>query len=538
VSDDIILDIRNVTKRFPGVTALDNVSIQIRRGEIHGLCGENGAGKSTLIKILNGDYRRDGGQILVDGARAAIDSPRAAERYGIRMIYQELHYAPELSVTENLLLGHLPARGGPLGRRFVDWKAAHALAQHSLGLLDVAIDPRTPMRKLSAVEREIVEIAKALTAQARILVMDEPTAALTPHEVDRLFGIVQSLRTQGVAIIYISHRLDEIFQIAQRATVLRDGALVGTRRVADLPKQELVRMMVGRDIGEGWARTAVAIAAGETAAPTAAPTASPAPHSAASPARPPMLEIAGLTQQRAFTAISLAVHPGEIVGVFGLLGAGHVHLTRAIYGAEPFHAGTIHVDGQPVTARSPRDGRRHGIGLVPVDRKVQGLVLDRSVKENITLSNWGALAAGGFFKQGQEKAHVAAWIEGLGIRMAGGMDVRTRLLSGGNQQKVVLARWMEAGVKVLLLNEPTWGVDIGARFDIYDQLEKLAGEGLAILMVSSDIQEVLAVSHRILTIYRGRLTAEFTQAEATQEKLLHAASSELALLPAQEGSHV
>jgi ribose transport system ATP-binding protein len=259
-----------------------------------------------------------------------------------------------------------------------------------------------------------------------------------------------------------------------------------------------------------------------------------------------MLEVEGLSQPRAFADISLAVHGGEIVGVFGLLGAGHVHLTRAIYGAESLAGGTIRVDGQPVTIRSPRDGRRCGIGLVPVDRKVQGLVLDRSVKENITLSNWGTLTTGGFFKRGQEKTHVAGWIDRLGIRMAGGMDVRTRLLSGGNQQKVVLARWMEAGVKVLLLNEPTWGVDIGARFDIYEQLEALAREGLAILMVSSDIQEVLAVSHRILTIYRGRLTAEFTQEEATQEKLLHAASGELPLLPTlrdgpageQEVSHV
>jgi ribose transport system ATP-binding protein len=503
-----LLQMQGIEKSFFGVRVLKGVDFDLHAGEVHALLGENGAGKSTLIKILNGDYRRDGGRILLDGQDAAIDSPRAAERLGIRMIYQELHYAPELSVTENLLLGHLPPRSGGLGRQLVDWKQAHAVAQQSLNMLDVTLDPRTPMRKLSAVEREIVEIAKALTAKARILVMDEPTAALTPHEVDRLFGIVRALRNQGVAIIYISHRLDEIFQIAQRATVLRDGALVGTHSVTGLQKQELVRMMVGRDIGEGWARSTAA-----------------APPPAARSTQP-ILEVAGLTQQRAFYDVSLQVHAGEIVGVFGLLGAGHVHLTRSIYGAEPSDGGTIRVDGRTVSIRSPRDGRRSGIGLVPVDRKVQGLVLDRSVKENITLSNWGALAAGGFFRRKEETAHVAGWIDRLGIRMPGGMDVRTRLLSGGNQQKVVLARWMEAGVKVLLLNEPTWGVDIGARFDIYEQLESLARAGLAILMVSSDIQEVLAVSHRILTIYRGRLTAEFAQAEATQEKLLHAASGE------------
>lgn len=500
-----LLQMAGIEKSFFGVKVLKDVDFDLAPGEVHALLGENGAGKSTLIKILNGDYTRDAGHIRIDGQNVEIDSPKSAEALGIRMIYQELHYAPELSVAENLLLGHLPARRGILGNYLVNWPRAYEMAREALNVLDLDLDPRTPMYRLSAVEREIVEIGKALSAKARILVMDEPTAALTPQDVAHLFEFVNTLRNQGVSIIYISHRLDEIYEIAQRATVLRDGVKVGTRAVAELPKQELVRMMVGRDIGEGWARE----------------------RAPAQPAARPLLQIEQLTQRDRFQDVSLTVHAGEILGIFGLLGAGHTHLTRAIFGAERTDSGVIRVDGQAVTVHSPRDARRNGIGLVPLDRKVQGLVLDRSVKENVTLSNWETLSRSGFFRRTAEQQHVRAWIDKLGIRMAGDMEVHARYLSGGNQQKLVLARWLEAGVKVLLLNEPTWGVDIGARFDIYEQLETLAQEGLGILMVSSDIQEVLAVSHRIVTMYKGRLTGEFTQEEATQAKLIHAASTEV-----------
>jgi ABC-type sugar transport system ATPase subunit len=418
-----------------------------------------------------------------------------------------------------MLLGHLPLRKGFLGAPIIDWAQARRTTGELLQMLGVDLDPRTPMRRLSAVERQIVQIAKALSAQARILVMDEPTAALPPHEVDLLFDIIRKLRGQGVGIVYISHRLDEIFQIAQRATVLRDGALVATEPVATLTKPQLVRLMVGRELGESWRRVdEPAVLETGTLAPAPATLAT-----SASPA-PPLLRVANLTQRRNFQDVSLEVRPGEIVGVFGLLGAGHAHLTRAIFGAERVHGGTIEIAGRPATIRSPRDGLRHDVGLVPPDRKVEGLVLERSVKENITLSNWRRVARAGFFSRAAERADVTNWIDRLGIRMAGDMDVKIRYLSGGNQQKALLARWLEAQVKVLLLNEPTWGVDVGARFDIYELLEELARKGLAILLVSSDIQEVLAVSHRILTMYRGELTAEFAQAEATQEKLLRAAA--------------
>ncbi len=500
-----ILRMQQISKSFYGVKVLDQVSIDLYPGEVLAVIGENGAGKSTLIKILNGDYQKDSGSIYLEGKLAQLNQPRDAEMLGIRMIYQELHYAPDLSVTENLLLGHLPRQTGLLGRFLVDWERAHQLAREYLSMLEVNIDPHTLMRNLSVVEREIVEIVKALSTRVKIVVMDEPTAALTPHEVTLLFDIINSLQQRGVAIIYISHRLDEIFQIAQRVTVLRDGLHVGTRSVAEVSHRELVRMMVGREVNQ--ARSDIrAITPEERLSQQA------------------VLEVTQLSKAGAYEDISLKVHAGEIIGIFGLLGAGHIALTRSIFGADRATSGTVKMNGQPVIIASPRDAQSAGIGLVPLDRKVQGLVLGMNVRENLTLSNWEPIAHFSFFRRKHERRRAQNWIDRLGIRMAGGMDVEARFLSGGNQQKVVLGRWLEANVKVLLLNEPTWGVDVGARSDIYDQLDALARQGLAILMVSSDIQEVLAVSHRVLTMYKGRLTGEFGQAEATQENLLHAAA--------------
>ena len=497
-----LLKMRDISKSFFGVKVLDQVSIDLVPGEVLALIGENGAGKSTLIKILNGDYQKDDGSIVVAGQPVEITSPHDAETLGIRMIYQELHHCLDLSVTENMLLGHLPRRGHGVKRYVVDWKKAHQKARDQLNLLNIDIDPETRMGDLTVVEREIIEIAKVVTGNAKIVVMDEPTAALTPNEVDLLFQIVEGLRKQGVGIIYISHRLDEIFRIAQRVTVLRDGRKVDTCQVADVTRRDLVRMMVGHEVQEMQA-------GGGGVAPTD---------------RKALLAVSNLTRAGAFDQVSLDVHAGEIVGIFGLLGAGHASLTRALFGDEKIDSGAIAVEGKPVTIASPRDARAAGVGLVPVDRKVQGLVLGRSVRENLTLSNWPAISRLGFFQRNEEKKRAQNWIDRLGIRVAGGMEVETRYMSGGNQQKVVLGRWLEADVKVLLLNEPTWGVDVGARADIYEQLRELAGQGLGILMVSSDMQEVLSVSHRILTMYKGRVTGEFTAQEATQQKLLQAAA--------------
>ncbi|MBN8595378.1 MAG: sugar ABC transporter ATP-binding protein [Anaerolineae bacterium] len=497
-----MLEMRHIRKSFYGVKVLDDVSINLYPGETLALLGENGAGKSTLIKILNGDYSRDAGDVILDGVPVHFAEPRDAEGAGIRMIYQELHYAPELSVAENLLLGRLPHRQGLLGW-MIDWNAAREQAREALKLLNVNIDPMTKMRDLSVVEREIIEIVKALSRKARIIVMDEPTAALTPPEVQQLFGIIRDLCKQGIGIIYISHRLDEVFQIAQRVTVLRDGKHVDTRPIAEMTHKALVHMMVGRDIEERAEvrKGTAAIQLGDR-----------------------LLEVQGLAKTGAFEDISFHVRAGEIVALFGLLGAGHNILTQTIFGIEKADSGNVHIGGHPVQVASPQDAKRAGIGFVPLDRKVNGLVLGMSVQKNITLSNWSTLAPFGIFRPKKEMHNTRHWVDKLGIRMAGGIETHTRYLSGGNQQKVVLARWLEANVRVLLLNEPTWGVDVGARSDIYDQLEALAAQGLAILIVSSDIEEVLTVSHRILTIYKGHLTGEFMQSEATQENLLHAAA--------------
>ncbi|MCO6452796.1 MAG: sugar ABC transporter ATP-binding protein [Caldilineales bacterium] len=497
-----ILEMRGISKSFSGVKVLDDVSMDLYAGEVLALVGENGAGKSTLIKILNGDYHKDDGAIFIGGKEVEIERPRDAEQLGIRMIYQELYHCHDLSVTENLLLGHLPRANGRLGRFVVDWKKAKALAEEQLSLLELSINPQALMGELSVVEREIVEIVKAVSSNARIIVMDEPTAAMTPHEVELLFDIINTLRKQDVGIIYISHRLDEIFQIAQRVTVLRDGLLVGTKEVAGVTKREVVRMMVGHEVEE---RKAEASGAGEDG-------------------REIVLQVSHLTRSGSFEDIDLQVHAGEIVGIFGLLGAGHTALTRTLFGAEKADSGEVFVNGQPVTIQSPADARQAGIGLVPIDRKQQGLVLTQNVRENLTLSNWPAVTKYGFFQRKEERQHAQNWIDRLGVRVAGGMEVETRFMSGGNQQKVVLGRWLEANVKVLLMNEPTWGVDVGARSDIYDQLGRLADQGLGILMVSSDMEEVLSVSQRIITMFQGKITGHFTTAEATQEKLLNAAA--------------
>lgn len=497
-----LLKMENISKSFFGVSVLNDVSLDLYGGEVLALLGENGAGKSTLIKILNGDYQKDSGSIKIDGELVQFNQPRDAEHAGIRMIYQELHYAPELSVAENMLIGDLPKKGGV----FVDWNKAYQMAGEYLNLLRVEIDPRTLMRNLTVVQREIVEIVKAVSKSARIIVMDEPTAALTPLEVKQLFGIIENLREQGVGIIYISHRLDEIFKVAQRVTVLRDGNHVGTKLVSEVTQDSLVEMMVGRAIEDRVEvrKQATEVQLGDVA-----------------------LSVKSLTKFGAFHDVNLEVRQGEIVGLFGLLGAGHVDLTRCIFGADKADSGTIEVLGEKVAISSPQHGKNAGIGLVPVDRKVNGLVLGMSVRKNTTLSNWQKLQKFGYFFQSREKTHTKRWVDDLGIRMAGGMEVEVRYLSGGNQQKVVLARWLEANVKVLLLNEPTWGVDVGARSDIYDQLEALAKQGLAILMVSSDIQEVLSVSHRILTMHEGQITGEFMQMDATEDRLIEAASQEV-----------
>jgi rhamnose transport system ATP-binding protein len=492
-----LLSMRGIVKRFGSVEVLHGVDLTLHRGEVVALMGENGAGKSTLMKILNGDYPRDGGEILLDGKPVNFHSPHDAEAAGVQMIHQELSYAPDLSVAENVLMGHLPRKAGFL----VDWPQAFERTCEVLGRLKADIDPRTPVGKLSVGKQQLVEIAKALSGKARVLVMDEPTAALTSREVHLLFDTINSLRAQGVGIIYISHRLDEVEQIAQRVTVLRDGVRAGDVAMEEVTRGELVRMMVGREVETLY----------------------PARHGEPGKA---VLEVSHLTRPHHFEDVSFTVRENEILGLYGLLGAGQMEVTRALFGSPPAASGEIKVKGVPVKVCSPQEAKRQGIGLVSEDRKIEGLVLGMTVADNLTLGNWGAISRVGVFQRGREEERATHWTERLGIRARSGVGQVVGTLSGGNQQKVVLARWLEAGVKVLLLAEPTRGVDIGARADIYAVLEELREQGLSLVLVSTDMEEVLALTDRILVFADGRIVTEFDRSQATQETLLAAAAGE------------
>jgi ribose transport system ATP-binding protein len=486
-----------IVKTFPGVRALDGVSFDVRRGEVHALVGENGAGKSTLMKVLAGAYRADGGTIEIEGRRVTIDGPRAAEALGIGMIYQEFNLVPELSVIDNLLLGHEPTSRGLLDR-----KAALARATGVLTELGIALPLTLVARKLTVAQQQLVEISKALLRAARLIVMDEPTAALTEREIDALFALIATLKAQGVAFAYISHRLEELPRISDRITVIRDGKTVETRATADMPQAEMIRLMVGRPLDAHF--------------PELPPVAADAPLA---------LDVRGLCAASGVPVhdVSFSVRAGEIVGIAGLVGAGRTDIVRAIAGADVPTAGEIDVAGKRVTIRGPHSAIEAGIALITEDRKAQGLVLGMSVRENTTLAHLKAYERRGFIDRAAENAIAAREIAELHVRTPSAEQI-VRNLSGGNQQKVVLAKWLIGDAKVYLFDEPTRGIDVGAKAEIYALMVELLAHGVCIVMVSSELPEVLGMSHRVLVVREGRIQAEFARGAATPAAVIAAAT--------------
>ncbi|MBZ2407069.1 sugar ABC transporter ATP-binding protein [Streptomyces sp. L06] len=485
---DELLRIENIRKTFPGVVALDSVDFDLRRGEVHVLLGENGAGKSTLIKMLSGAYRPDSGTIYAEGREVRIQSAQDAERLGIATIYQEFNLVPDLTVAENIFLGRQPRRFG-----LIDRKKMEADAEELLARVGVQVSPRARVRDLGIARLQMVEIAKALSLDARVLIMDEPTAVLTSEEVEKLFVIVRQLRADGVGIVFITHHLEEIAALGDRVTVLRDGRSV-EQVPASTPEDELVRLMVGRSIDQQYPREHPE--QGE-----------------------PLLTVRGLTRDGVFQDVGFEVRAGEIVGLAGLVGAGRTEVARAVFGADPYDRGSVEVLGRELPRHDVNAAMTAGLGLVPEDRKGQGLVLDASVQENLGLVTLKAASRGGLVDLKGQRTAAARIAEQLGVRMAGlGQHVRT--LSGGNQQKVVIGKWLLADTKVLILDEPTRGIDVGAKVEIYQLMNELTASGHAVLMISSDLPEVLGMSDRVLVMAQGRVAGELAGDAATQDAVM------------------
>jgi inositol transport system ATP-binding protein len=494
-----LLQIRDLTKRFPGVVALDGVSFSVGHGEIHGLLGENGAGKSTLLKIISGAQTPDAGTIVWDGREATIPTPQAAQDAGIVTIYQELNLVPTLSVAENIFIGREPLRLG----RFIDWRRMREDARAITARVGLSIDPDTPVSDLSVAEQQMVEIARALSVKARLIIMDEPTSALSEAEVQRLLGIMRALRGEGVSIMFVTHRLEEAMTVCDRFTILRDGKLAAVRDRAGLTIPGIIELMVGRAASELYRRPEARHSGGAV-----------------------RLRVRGLHTRAAraqairLQDINLDVRAGEILGIAGLVGSGRTELARAIFGADPIIAGTIEIDGRPVQIRSPRDAITHGIGLVPEDRKQQALFLQQAIKTNFSIASLGQFIRSGLFVDERREQETLHQFRGsMNIRMAS-PDQPISNLSGGNQQKVVLARWLALKPKVLIVDEPTRGIDVAAKAEVHELLDKLAASGIAVVAISSELPEILAIADRIVTMREGRLTGELSAEGATQERLM------------------
>jgi len=494
-----IVRAKGITMAFDGVNVLKEVDFGVRPGEVHGLVGENGAGKSTLVKIMAGVYQPKAGQIEVNGQDETVSNPQTATGLGIALIHQEPLAFPDLTVVENIFAGAEPTRGR-LG--WLDWDRMHREARKALESLGLDLHPRTPMRGLSVADQQMVDMAAALSQNARVLLMDEPTAALTPSEVERLFRIVRKLRDQGTAIVFISHRLEEIFAISDRITVMRDGAVVGERLPQETCADDIIHLMVGRPLRALFEKPEHQVE-GEV-----------------------VLEARGLSRARCFRDISFSLHAGEILGVAGLVGAGRSFIAQALFGILPPDSGAILLDGQPARIDTPRDAMRRGIAYVPEDRQHQGLLMPMSVTHNMTLPMLPQLAALGWVKRGSERQSALEYVERLRIILRA-VEQPVAELSGGNQQKVVLSKWLLTKPRIVILDEPTRGIDVGAKAEVHRLMGELAAQGIAILMISSELPEVLAMSDRVLVMREGALVACLEKTEMSAERIMAAATGQI-----------
>jgi ribose transport system ATP-binding protein len=490
---DIVLRMDKIDKRFPGVHALNQVDFDLRRGEVHALVGENGAGKSTLIKILSGAYQPDSGDIQLRGETVRIGSPHDGQMQGISVVYQELNLIPMLSVAENMFLGRYPMSNG-----MVDWNQMYRDARELLRELHADIDVRLPVRDFGVAQQQMVEISKALGLKASIIVMDEPTAALTDREIDELFRSIKTLKDKGVSVIYISHRLEEVPIIADRITVLRDGELVGPRDVEDVTQDDIIRMMIGRELTDKFPKEQVE--RGDE-----------------------LLRVEGLGRGHEVRDVSFTLRHGEILGISGLVGAGRTEMVRLLFGADEHDSGKIFVEGEEAHISKPSDAITQGIGLLTEDRKAQGLVLVLSVAHNVTLAAFEALFPNSpLLNLRAERQQADEYVKAMHVRTPS-LDHQVQFLSGGNQQKTVVAKWLCSRSKILIFDEPTRGIDVGAKVEVYQLMNELVKRGAGIIMISSEMPEILGMSDRILVMHGGTITGELSPEEATEEKILRLA---------------
>ncbi|HJF32425.1 MAG TPA: sugar ABC transporter ATP-binding protein [Sporosarcina psychrophila] len=490
-----MIEMTGISKSFNGNTVLNNVEFSVEKGEIHALMGENGAGKSTLMKILTGIYTRDTGEVKVKGELVDFKNPKEAERAGIAVIHQELNILPDLTVAENLFLGNEKTFGksGILKTREMNKEAKMILAE-----LGLDIDVKTIARELSVGKQQIIEIAKAMSSNAEVIVMDEPTAALTEREIVSLFETIRALQSNGVSFVYISHRMEEIFSLCDRITILRDGNYVGVKEIKKTSFDEIVQMMVGRELGERFPERNATIGDVKLAAN-------------------------GLTRNGYFEDISFELRKGEVLGIAGLMGAGRTEVAQSLFGYKKLHKGEVLLDGKPVKISNPLQAKKLGFGYVTEDRKSEGLIVDFSVRDNLSLTNFDKVSTKGIIKANEEKELYETMVKRLGVRTSG-PNQAAKSLSGGNQQKVVIAKWLGIEPNVLILDEPTRGVDVGAKKEIYSIINELAEKGVAILMISSELPEIIGMTDRVLVMHEGTLTAELQKTEMTQERIMHYAT--------------